>query len=54
MTPPLTPKAKDTERVTIRPGELVTINGKVYTQCVRCGSIIRFDKPIFGSLHVCA
>lgn len=29
------------------------INGKLYDVCGTCGKIIRMDKPIFGSLHIC-
>ncbi len=31
-----------------------TLNGKLYEVCGGCGDIIRLDKPLFGSVHVCA
>jgi len=30
-----------------------TINGKIYEVCGVCGEIIRWDKPIIGSMHIC-
>lgn len=35
------------------PGKVYAINGKLYMICGRCGSLIRADKPIIGSLHLC-
>jgi len=29
------------------------INGKAWAVCGNCGKIIRFDKPLLGSLHIC-
>ena len=29
------------------------LNGKLYTVCENCGSIIRLNKPIVGGLHFC-
>lgn len=29
------------------------VGGKWYGQCTDCGKIVRINKPIFGSLHVC-
>lgn len=37
----------------MRPGKIKVINGKLYTICAECGSIVRVDKPILGSLHLC-
>lgn len=33
--------------------KVATINGKAYAVCRDCGSIVRFDKPLLGSLHIC-
>ena len=30
------------------------IGGKLMAVCRNCGKIIRLDKPLFGSIHVCA
>ena len=29
------------------------VNGKLMAVCRNCGKIIRVDKPLFGSVHVC-
>ena len=34
-------------------GEVVEVMGKHYSRCFDCDSIVRVDKPIFGSFHVC-
>lgn len=28
--------------------------GRLFQRCAKCGKIVRVNKPIFGSLHVCA
>jgi hypothetical protein len=33
--------------------QIFPMNGKVYAVCGNCGRIIRFDKPLIGSLHFC-
>ncbi len=33
--------------------ETVDIGGKRYRMCSGCMQVIRVNKPIFGSLHVC-
>jgi len=35
-------------------GELKVIGNKVMARCAECGKIVRVDKPLFGSLHLCA
>lgn len=30
------------------------IGNALYAKCANCGSIIRLNKPIFGSLHFCS
>jgi hypothetical protein len=42
-----------TDLTTLRPGRLVAVGGKLYARCARCGNLIRVDKPILGSLHIC-
>ena len=34
-------------------GEVVEVIGKHYSRCFDCDSIVRVDKPIFGSFHIC-
>jgi hypothetical protein len=29
------------------------VNGKLYGVCDNCGEIVRINKPIIGSLHLC-
>lgn len=41
------------ESMKIRPGEIVRVGNKLYGVCNDCHGIIRIDKPIFGSLHIC-
>lgn len=33
---------------------LFATGGKIYSVCAGCGEIVRMNKPIFGSIHVCA
>ena len=33
-------------------GERIDRNGKRYGMCFGCRTVMRIDKPIFGSLHV--
>jgi len=47
----MTPQS-DWERM--QRGEIITIGGKLMTICRDCGKLIRMDKPIFGSWHICA
>jgi hypothetical protein len=45
-----------TDRVdlaSLRPGQALTIGGKVFARCADCREIVRMDKPMFGSLHLC-
>lgn len=34
------------------PGVFV-VGNQLYTQCGACGKVIRLNKPILGSLHIC-
>lgn len=38
---------------TLTQGKVVEIWGKVYALCDECGRLVRVNKPILGSLHVC-
>jgi len=29
------------------------IGGRLFDVCRDCGGIVRLDKPLFGSLHIC-
>lgn len=46
-------KAEATQ-IDIRPGQIVAVNGKIYGRCAECKEIVRVDKWLFGSLHLCA
>lgn len=37
----------------LSPGEIIEIAGKIYGKCANCHKLVRIDKPIFGSLHLC-
>jgi hypothetical protein len=37
----------------LRPGQAVAIGGKVFARCADCREIVRMDKLLFGSLHLC-
>lgn len=37
----------------LRPGEAIVLGGKTYARCADCRKIVRIDKPLFGSLHLC-
>ena len=39
--------------VDLENGRIVEIMGKHYARCMDCDCIIRVDKPIFGSVHLC-
>jgi hypothetical protein len=32
---------------------LIVAGGKLYAQCPDCGKLVRVNKPILGSLHIC-
>ena len=38
----------------LRAGEIVRVGNKLYAVCKECGCIVRINKFLFGSLHVCA
>jgi hypothetical protein len=33
---------------------LFATGGKTYSVCAGCSKIVRTNKPIFGSIHICA
>ena len=35
------------------PDDTFIVGNKLMARCQTCGKIIRLDKPIFGSLHIC-
>lgn len=37
-----------------RLGVPFTIGGKVFVMCNKCRKLVRIDKPILGSIHLCA
>ena len=43
----------ETMREQLLRGEFVTVGGKIYALCRQCGSMIRINKPLIGSLHIC-
>jgi len=34
-------------------GEIFQVGNKLMGRCAECGQIVRIDKPILGSLHIC-
>lgn len=38
----------------MRDGELLDIGERRYALCRNCWQIVRVDKPVLGSLHLCA
>ncbi len=41
------------ELMRLASGAFIDRNGKRYAMCHNCRTVIRVDKPIFGSIHVC-
>jgi hypothetical protein len=39
--------------IELKPGQLVTVNGKIYGRCLDCKELVRFDKWLISSLHYC-
>ena len=37
----------------LRKGKLININGSIYGMCSDCHSMIKVNKFLFGSLHMC-
>lgn len=33
--------------------KIIRVGGKLYMVCEHCGSFVRINKPILGSLHLC-
>lgn len=41
------------ELVKLSQGEFIDRNGKRFGMCNNCRTVIRVDKPLFGSIHIC-
>ena len=35
-------------------GEIVTVGNHLYMLCSTCRSLVRINKPLIGSLHICS
>lgn len=33
--------------------QVLRVGNKLYCRCLTCGDVIRLNKPILGSLHLC-
>lgn len=42
-----------TTLIDIKPGQFTTVNGKIYGRCADCKDLVRVDKWLIGSLHLC-
>lgn len=43
----------DEQRVNNLPEGLFIVGNKIYGVCAECDKIVRVDKPILGSFHLC-
>lgn len=41
------------ELMRLHAGEVVDRNGKRFRACGECAKVIRIDRPIWGSMHIC-
>jgi hypothetical protein len=39
--------------VQLEPGKLYEVGGKLMVVCAACGKLVRADKPLVGSWHLC-
>ena len=39
--------------INLKPGQIVAIGSKIYGRCRDCLDLVRVDKWIVGSLHLC-
>ena len=46
------PENKNNEKNKLPEGHFI-VGNKLMAVCPACGKLIRVDKPIFGSLHIC-
>lgn len=37
----------------LKPGQIVAVGVKIYGRCHDCRDLVRVDKWLFGSLHLC-
>ena len=42
-----------TARIDLKPGQFMIVNGKIYGRCADCKDLVRVDKWLIGSLHLC-
>jgi hypothetical protein len=42
------------QREAFERGEPIWVGDKCYQVCPDCGSGVRLNKPVFGSMHLCA
>ena len=47
-------KSSDHDIIKLKPGEAIRLGNSLYVRCEECGSFVKLNKPIFGSLHICA
>jgi len=38
----------------MKPGDIFSNKSRLYSVCAQCGSLVRINKPLFGSLHLCS
>ncbi len=48
------PVSNDSINARLARGEIVAVGGKMYALCSTCGNIVRINKPLLGSVHLCA
>jgi hypothetical protein len=39
--------------IDIKPGQIVAVGSKIYGRCLACRDLVRVDKWLVGSLHLC-
>ena len=45
--------AAKTNKAALETSDLIIAGSKIYGTCIYCHSLVRLNKPIFGSLHIC-
>lgn len=38
----------------IRDGRVTVVGNGIYATCPACGNLVRINKPVFGSMHLCS
>lgn len=41
------------EKHGIKPDEVLIVGASMYSTCDKCGTFVKINKFIFGSLHIC-